>query len=107
MSDPDEVSSSESDSSSILREAVIERVVPGGDGLTRLDRVVTLVPGALPGDRVRLRVRRDGPRLLRGEIVEVLSPSPSRRPDEDLCPRARDGSCGGCDWPAARVESHR
>ena len=90
-----------------LREAVIERVVPGGDGLARLDGIVTLVPGALPGDRVRLRVRLDGARLLRGEVVEVLAPSPSRRPDEDLCPRARDSSCGGCDWPAARLEFHR
>src|ERR1700682_1040408 len=107
MSDPIEGSMPELRSSSNIREAVVERVVPGGDGLARVDGVVALVPGALPGDHVRLSVRRDGPRLLRGEVVEVLSPSRFRRADEDLCPRARDRSCGGCDWPAARLDSHR
>ena len=37
-------------------EVLIERVVPGGEGLARLSGVVALVPGGLPGDHVRLRV---------------------------------------------------
>src|SRR5271169_3430269 len=85
----------------------IERVVPGGDGLARLSGVVVLVPGGLPGDRVRMRVIEASDRLVRGALEEVLSPGEARRPDAEMCPRARDGSCGGCDWPAARLDHHR
>jgi 23S rRNA (uracil1939-C5)-methyltransferase len=88
-------------------DAVIERVVPGGAGLARLSGVVTLVPGGLPGDRVRVRVTDSSPRLVRGALEEVVAPGSARRPDAELCPRARDASCGGCDWPAARLEHHR
>ena len=88
-------------------EARIERVVPGGEGLARLSGVVTLVPGGLPGDRVRLRVTEVSNRLVRGALEEVLAPGEARRPDAAICPRARDASCGGCDWPAARLEHHR
>jgi 23S rRNA (uracil1939-C5)-methyltransferase len=87
-------------------EVLIERVVPGGDGLARLSGVVALVPGGLPGDRVRLRVTEVSDRLVRGVLEDVLFPGEARRPDAEMCPRARDGSCGGCDWPAARLEHH-
>jgi 23S rRNA (uracil1939-C5)-methyltransferase len=88
-------------------ELLIERVVPGGEGLARLSGVVALVPGGLPGDHVRLRVTEASDRLVRGALEEVLFPGEARRPDAEMCPRARDGSCGGCDWPAARLEHHR
>ena len=90
----------------MTRELTVERIVPGGDGLGRLDGAVTLVAGGLPGDRLLVDPHPDGPRLVRADIVSVLSPGPHRRPDEDVCPRARDGSCGGCDWPALRLETH-
>ena len=88
-------------------EVLIERVVPGGEGLARLSGVVALVAGGLPGDRVRLRVTEASDRLVRGALEGVLSPGEARRPDAEICPRACDGSCGGCDWPAARLEHHR
>jgi 23S rRNA (uracil1939-C5)-methyltransferase len=88
-------------------EVLIERVVPGGEGLARLSGVVALVPGGLPGDHVRLRVTEASDRLVRGALEDVLFPGEARRPDAEICPRARDGSCGGCDWPAARLEHHR
>lgn len=88
------------------RELTIERVVPGGSGLGRLDGVVTLVSGGLPGDRLLVDPLPDGPRLIRAEVLSVIEPGPYRRPEEDVCPRARDGSCGGCDWPALRLEAH-
>ncbi len=87
-------------------EVTVERVVPGGSGLARRDGAVVLVAGGLPGDRLLVEPRSDGPRLLRAEVLSVLSPGPHRRPAEDVCPLARDGACGGCDWPAARIESH-
>ncbi len=88
-------------------EVVVERVVPGGAGLARTEGVVTLVAGALPGDRVRMLVEEASPRLVRGRAEEVLEPGDARRPDADVCVLARSGACGGCDWPAARPEHHR
>lgn len=88
-------------------ELTVERVVPGGSGLGRLDGAVTLVAGAFPGDRVLVAARPDGPRLIRGDLLSVVSPGPHRRPDGEVCPRAADGSCGGCDWAAAALDSHR
>jgi len=90
----------------VAREVSVERVVPGGSGLARLDGAVVLVAGGLPGDRLLVEPRSDGPRLLRADVLSVLSPGPHRRPAEHVCPLARDGACGGCDWPAVRIESH-
>jgi 23S rRNA (uracil1939-C5)-methyltransferase len=90
-----------------MLEAVVERVVPGGEGLSRTDGVVTLVAGALPGDRVRVHVDEASPRLVRGRAEAILVSGEARRPDADVCPLARSGACGGCDWPAARPEHHR
>jgi 23S rRNA (uracil1939-C5)-methyltransferase len=88
-------------------EAVVERVVPGGEGLARVDGIVTLVAGALPGDRVRVRVDEASARLIRGRAEAILEAGPARRPEADVCTLARSGACGGCDWPAARPEHHR
>ena len=71
-------------------EAVVERVVPGGEGLARTDGVVTLVAGALPGDRVRVRVDEASPRLIRGRAEAILEAGEARRPDADVCPLARE-----------------
>lgn len=90
-----------------VADVVVERVVPGGDGLARVEGIVTLVPGALPGDRVRVRLTPEGRSLLRGELLSVLEPGSDRRTEPEVCPKALDGSCGGCDWAAARLESHR
>jgi 23S rRNA (uracil1939-C5)-methyltransferase len=89
------------------REIAIERVVPGGAGLARVDGRVALVEGGLPGDRVRvdLTERRGG--LLEGAVAEVVEAGPARRAVRDVCPHALDRSCGGCDWPAVRPESAR
>src|SRR5258706_16183270 len=77
-------------------ELVIERVVPSGAGLGRVEGRVALVEGALPGDRVRARLEAAGKGLLKGEVVEVLEAGPARRPPSLVCPRAPDGTCGGC-----------
>lgn len=87
-------------------ELLVERVVPGGEGLGRHEGLVVLVEGALPGDRVRARVTKRSARLLRAVLDVVLEPGPSRRAPERICPRAADRSCGGCDWPAARLSFH-
>lgn len=85
----------------------VERVVPGGDGLARVDGAVVLVERGLPGDELEVRLAKDGRRLFRGTIVRIVRPSPQRRPEAEVCPRALAGACGGCDWPAATLAAHR
>jgi len=72
----------------------IESLAYGGDGVTHLEGRVMFVPGALPGDVVRVRAMQDKGSYLRGELLEIVSPSPDRV--EAACPYA--SRCGGCQW---------
>lgn len=77
-----------------MAELSIERIVPGGDGLARVDGAVCLVPYGLPGDRLEVNEpqRRGG--VLRATVAHVVEPSPHRISAE--CPVF--GVCGGCTW---------
>lgn len=66
----------------------VEKPVAGGRMLARLDGQVILVAGAIPGERVSARIGRTGKGLAHADTIDVLSPSPDRRP-------AADGACGG------------
>ncbi len=79
--------------SAILAEVSIERLSKSGQGVGRYQGRSLFVEGALPGERVRV-VIAPGSKVLRGRMVEVLSPSASRRPS--VCPLS--DRCGGCDW---------
>src|SRR5437763_15710604 len=71
-------------------------VAAGGEGVGRLaDGRAVFVRGALPGERVRLRVTEERNRFARGEIVEVLEAAGERRAPP--CALVAAG-CGGCDW---------
>ena len=67
----------------------------GGEALGRLpDGRAVFVPFGLPGEQVRLRLVEEKPRFARGEIVEILEPSPER-----IQPRCLHfGVCGGCHY---------
>lgn len=67
----------------------VERPVAGGRSLARHDGQVVLVAGAIPGERVRVRVTRMEKRVLFADVIEVLEASEFRR-----APRA-DAACGG------------
>lgn len=71
-----------------------------GDGGARHGKRTVAVPGALPGERVKVKLPKDrGP----AELVEVVQASEQRR--EPPCPV--DARCGGCDLshaePSARL----
>lgn len=76
-------------------EVLLERLVYGGDALGRLpDGRVVFAPFGLPGERVRLCLTEEKRSHCRGEIVEVLTPSPQR-----IAPRCPHfGQCGGCHY---------
>lgn len=63
-----------------------------GRGVARVEGKVTFIAGALPGERVRYRLRRQGKQTDEGELVAVEAPSAER-----VAPRcAHFGVCGGC-----------
>jgi len=67
----------------------------GGDAMGRLeDGRAVFVPFGLPGERVRLRLTEEKRNFARGEILEILEPSPER-----IVPRCKHfGVCGGCHY---------
>jgi 23S rRNA (uracil1939-C5)-methyltransferase len=75
-------------------ELCVEKMVPGGDGFLRLpDGQALFVPGAAPGDRIRLGGVEKQRGTLWAHDYELLAAGPERVVPE--CPVAK--SCGGCD----------
>ena len=77
-------------------EIDIERLDRRGNGLGRMGAYTLLVRGAVPGDRVRARVRKVRNRLRRAEarLEELLSTEIQRT--SASC--SHFGLCGGCLW---------
>jgi 23S rRNA (uracil1939-C5)-methyltransferase len=71
-------------------EAAIEKPAAGGRMIARHDGQVLLVSGAIPGERVSVRIDRVEKRLAFASVIRVLEPSVDRR---DAGP---DPLCGGC-----------
>jgi 23S rRNA (uracil1939-C5)-methyltransferase len=86
----------------ILAEVSIERLSKSGQGVGRYEGRSLFVEGALPGERVRVELAA-GSKVLRGRLLEVLSPSAGRRPSP--CPLS--DRCGGCDWLHFDEEAQR
>lgn len=86
-----------------MTDLLIEKLVAGGEGLGFVDDNRTgygargkavFVPGVLPGERVRVRLRQSRRDYERAELREVVAASPHRV--TPACALA--GRCGGCDW---------
>ena len=73
-------------------EASIESLAFGGKAVARPGGFVVFVEGALPGERVLLRVTRRKGRYAEGVVLKILQPSPQRVTPR--CPLF--GDCGGC-----------
>ena len=65
-----------------------------GQGLGRVDGWVVMVPFALPGELVAVRIYRNDKNFSEGDLVSVLRPSPHRV--EPRC--SLFGQCGGCQY---------
>ena len=81
-----------------LREALlmIDRLGSKGDGVAPLDGGEIIVPGALPGEEVRVSHNAQ-----RGRVEEVLRASPERV--DAIC--VHYGACGGCQTQHMRAEA--
>ncbi len=64
----------------------------GGRGVGRFDGKVVFVPFTAPGDTILAKITADKGRFFEAELVEILTPGPTRR--EAPCPAF--SSCGGC-----------
>ncbi|MEO5337509.1 MAG: class I SAM-dependent RNA methyltransferase [Magnetospirillum sp. WYHS-4] len=84
-------------------EATVEALGSQGDGLARAaDGTRLYIPLALPGERVRVRIRDKRGDGLLAEMEELLEPAPTRV--APFCPLF--GSCGGCALQHADAASH-
>ncbi len=81
-------------------EVTIERIVGDGKGIGFHDGQTVFVPETAPGDRVRAKVRSHRGKVIQGELMEVLEPSPQRV--EPPCPYFF--ACGGCDFQQLSYE---
>lgn len=74
-----------------------------GEGVGRAEGLAVFVPGALPGERVEVRVRERRERFARADLLAVERPSPDRRAP----PCAVAERCGGCPLMALAPEAQR
>ncbi len=74
----------------------IDKWVYGGEGLSRIEGRVVLVPHVLPGETVRIDAGKD----VHASLVEVLTPAAERVPAP--CPLFT--VCGGCHYQHAPYE---
>ncbi|HEV7707106.1 MAG TPA: TRAM domain-containing protein [Asanoa sp.] len=86
--------------------ATVGPVAHGGHCVARHEGRVVFVRHALPGEEVVVSVTEDrGGSFCRGDAVSVLSASPDRV--TPVCPVARPGGCGGCDFQHASPAAQR
>ena len=79
----------------------IEKVVFGGKGLSRDLSKVTFVPFTLPGEKVRVRIKKEHRDYLEAEAREIVEASAAR-----VSPECRYfGRCGGCQISHATYET--
>lgn len=72
----------------------IETMADGPDALAHVDGYVVLLPGAMPGERVRAEITSAARKFGRARIAFVDEPSPDRV--EPACRHFLE--CGGCHW---------
>jgi len=83
----------------------IEGLSHEGRGIARWNGKTLFVEGALPGETVTVRLRREQSRHAEGQVVELLSRAPERR----AAPCQHYEACGGCQLqhmaPEAQLET--
>jgi 23S rRNA (uracil1939-C5)-methyltransferase len=78
----------------------VERPVAGGRMLARHEGRIVFVSGAIPGEQVAGRIERVTRSVVHADTVDVLRPSPDRRP-------ASDWRCGGREYAHIAYERQK
>ena len=79
----------------------VEKLVYGGDGLSRLDGEVVFTPFVLPGESIEADRSESRKHVQRTTLLRVAEPSPDRV--QPPCPVF--GRCGGCQYQHASYEA--
>ena len=75
----------------------VEKLVYGGDGLSRHEGRVVMTPFVLPGETVHIAIAKERKDILNGRVLEVLEKSEAR-----TAPQCRVFErCGGCHYQHA------
>ena len=77
-------------------ETEIEKVAHGGHFIARHEGAVFFIRHGIPGEKCRVVITSTGSSFNRGDVIEVLTPSPDRV--SPPCSYAHRGGCGGCDF---------
>lgn len=75
-----------------MAQTVITGYTHDGDGVGRIDGQVAFIPGALLGEEVLIDISGEKKGVLKGRLLEVITPHPARTAP----PCAAYSSCGGC-----------
>lgn len=76
-------------------EITLEKLTYGGEAMGRLsDGRAVFVPFGLPGETVRIQLTQEKQNFARGEILEILKPSP----DRIIAKCKHFAQCGGCHY---------
>jgi 23S rRNA (uracil1939-C5)-methyltransferase len=89
-------------------ELTIDALGARGDGIAAFEGERVIVPLAVPGDRLKLRLARDKEGRLTGRVRRILEPGPARAAPP--CPHFGDrpaGGCGGCALQHLEAETYR
>lgn len=82
-------------------ELTVEKLAFGGQALGRYGGLVVFVDHGLPGQRLRVRIRKKKATYAEADVVQVLAQSP-----HFVAPRCRHfGLCGGCRWQDLAYEA--
>ncbi|MGA2711505.1 MAG: class I SAM-dependent RNA methyltransferase [Bryobacteraceae bacterium] len=79
----------------------VEKLVYGGEGLSRLDGEVVFTPFVLPGEAIEAERTEARQHVQRSRLVRVAEPSPARVAPP--CPVF--GRCGGCQYQHASYDA--
>lgn len=82
-------------------DLAIEKPAAGGRMIARHEGQIVLVQGAIPGERLSVRIERVDRRLAFGSTVRILEASRDRREG------AADPLCGGCTYAHVAYERQR
>ena len=83
----------------------IEKVAHGGHFIARHEGAVFFIRHGIPGESVIVEVTSTGKSFNRGDVVEVIEPSPDRV--KAPCNYAHRLGCGGCDFQHISVSRQR
>ncbi len=82
-------------------EVSVTDLAYGGKGVGKIDGLVILIRGGLPGDTLKVKIKRKKRNFAEAELVEILKSSEQRI--DPIC--SHFGLCGGCTWQNLNYKS--